>query len=59
MRNMAASFNPTNDRLLGPKTYQGAKAGVSNAYDDSYADNLYDAPIESTRETGEFGHSDQ
>ena len=51
---MAVSFNPSNDRLLGPKTFQGSK-NLGKAYDDSYADDLYDAPIESNRETGEFG----
>ncbi len=56
---MAASFNPSNDRLLGPKTFQGAKGIVSNAYDDSYADNLYDAPIGPLKETGDFGNNDQ
>jgi hypothetical protein len=55
-RNMAVSFNPANDRLLGPKTFQGSQ-NVAKAYDDSYADNMYDA-IESNRETGEFGQNE-
>ena len=56
-RNMAVSFNPSNDRLLGPKTFQDSK-NVGKAYDDSYADNMYDA-IDSNRETGEFGQNEQ
>jgi hypothetical protein len=40
-RNMAASFNPSNDRLLGPNTLLGGK-GLSGAYDDSKANNIYD-----------------
>jgi hypothetical protein len=57
-RNMAASFNPSNDRLLGSKTYQGA-TNIANAYDDSYAEKLYDAPIEYNRDTADFGQNEQ
>ena len=51
-RNMAASFNPSNDRLLGPNTLLGGK-GLSGAYDDSKANNIYDNILSNADENRE------
>jgi hypothetical protein len=51
-RNMAASFNPNNDRLLGPNTLLGGK-GLSGAYDDSKANNIYDNILSNADENRE------
>ena len=58
LRNQAASFNPSNERLLGPKTFQTAKLGAH--YDDGDANDLYDRPLgntyedDATRQTADF-----
>jgi hypothetical protein len=48
LRNQAASFNPSNERLLGPKTFQTAK--LESHFDDQDANDLYDRPLGNTYE---------